>query len=258
MRIYEIYLDVYFIENSILDAAMLALSLFILKKKLVPWRIAAAALIGGAGAVVVLLLGIRYGLMYIFAVLITDMIMVYTAARLKKSELLMGVIFFHAFAFIYTKLDACVERLGVASWVRLAVLAALTCAVIFMSWHIDKKGRQRIYKVTINENGENVEFKALYDTGNALLEPISRKPVSIIEETETTKLWLASKPQNYKIIPFMSIGEKHGVLEGTMVDELIISVGDRDIIKKDAVVALYKGQLSQDGSFQMILNQGLF
>ena len=100
MRIYEIYLDVYFIENSILDAAMLALSLFILKKKLVPWRIAAAALIGGAGAVVVLLLGIRYGLMYIFAVLITDMIMVYTAARLKKSELLMGVIFFHAFAFI--------------------------------------------------------------------------------------------------------------------------------------------------------------
>ena len=56
----------------------------------------------------------------------------------------------------------------------------------------------------------------------------------------------------------MSIGEKHGVLEGTMVDELIISVGDRDIIKKDAVVALYKGQLSQDGSFQMILNQGLF
>ena len=59
------------------------------------------------------------------------------------------------------------------------------------------------------------------------------------------------------MIPFRSIGEENGIMEGTTVDELTISLGDRQIVEKDAIVALYKGKLSKDGSFQMILNQGL-
>ena len=42
-----------------------------------------------------------------------------------------------------------------------------------------------------------------------------------------------------------------------MVDELIIWKKDRQIVHKDVIVALYKGKLSKDGSYQMILNQGL-
>lgn len=257
IRIYEIYLDVYFVENSMLDAAMLTLALIIMKRKIVPWRIALAAFFGGVGAVLVLFLGMRYGFLYILTVLVTDLVMLFVAARLKASELLMGIIYFHALAFIYTKLDACVARLGIASGFRLVTLTLLTCMIMLLSWYKGRKSRQKIYTVIINENGENVELKALYDTGNSLLEPISRRPVSIIEENETTKLWLEAKPQKYKVIPFRSIGEEHGVLEGTMVDELIISINDKQIIEKDAVVALYKGRLSRDGSFQMILNQGL-
>ncbi len=111
--------------------------------------------------------------------------------------------------------------------------------------------------VTITENGEHIELKALFDTGNSLTEPMSQKPVSIIEENETIKLWLAAQPERYRVIPFRSIGKEHGILEGTMVDELIIWKKDRQIVHKDVIVALYKGKLSKDGSYQMILNQGL-
>lgn len=86
---------------------------------------------------------------------------------------------------------------------------------------------------------------------------MSQKPVSIIEENETIKLWLVAQPERYRVIPFRSIGKEHGILEGTMVDELIIWKKDRQIVHKDVIVALYKGKLSKDGSYQMILNQGL-
>ncbi len=257
MRIYEIYLDVYFIENSILDAAMLTLTLFIMKRKLVPWRIFCAAVFGGIFAVLVLVSEMKYGIFYILAVLAADLLMLFVSSGLKAGGLLIGVFYFHALAFVYAKLDACIERLGVSSGVRLTVLMTLTCISMAVLRYREKKGRRQIYTVKISENGESLELKALYDTGNSLLEPISKRPVSIVEENEITRLWLSLKPQRYKVIPFRSIGEENGIMEGTTVDELTISLGDRQIVEKDAVVALYKGRLSKDGSFQMILNQGL-
>lgn len=257
MRIYEIYLDAYFIENSVLDAAMLTLTLVIMKRKIVPWRVLAAALLGGLCAVLVLVLQMRYGIFYILMVLATDLLMLLTASGLKAGGLFWGVFYFHALAFVYTKFDACIERLGVASGARLAALMAFTCMIMLALWYKERKEKRSIYTVKISENGACLELKALYDTGNSLIEPISGRPVSIVEENEITRPWLELKPQRYKVIPFRSIGEENGIMEGTTVDELTISIGDRQIIEKDAVVALYKGKLSKDGSFQMILNQGL-
>lgn len=258
MKIYEIYLDVYFIENAVLDAMILTLTLFLQGRKAVPWRIVLAAVLGGIGAVLVLILGIKYGILYILAVLAIDIMMLFVTTRANIRELLIGIVYFHAMAFVYAKLDACVERLGVPEGFRTITPAVCTGIIMLISKYQSRKRSQRIYMVAITENGENVEMKALFDTGNSLMEPISGKPVSIIEENETTKLWLEMQPQKYKIIPFRSIGKEHGILEGTMVDELIIWKDDRQIIKKDAVVALYKGKLSKDGSYQMILNQELF
>lgn len=82
--------------------------------------------------------------------------------------------------------------------------------------------------------------------------------MSIVEENDEVLCWMHEKPQKYRIIPFRSIGKEDGILEGTEVDALIICGKEGQKIEKDAVIALYKGRLSGDGSFQMILNQGLF
>ncbi len=258
MKIYEIYLDVYWIENAVLDAMILALTLFLQGKKVALRRIVPAAALGGAGAVLVLILGIKYGILYIAAVLAIDAGMFLIAAGPRVQELTMNIVYFHALAFVYTKLDMCVERLGAADSLRSITPVIFTGLIMLVSGYQMKKRAQRIYPVAISENGENVELKALFDTGNSLTEPVSGRPVSIIEENATTRLWLEARPQKYKVIPFHSIGREHGILEGTTVDELVIWKGDRQIVEKDAVVALYKGKLSKDGSYQMILNQGLF
>ena len=70
-------------------------------------------------------------------------------------------------------------------------------------------------------------------------------------------MWIKKYPQKYKIIPYKSIGKENGILEGICVDELIIWNNDKEIVQKQAVIAVYKGRLSEDNSFNMILNNGL-
>ncbi len=257
MRIYEIYIDIYFIENAMLDAAILTLALFLMGKRMIPWRIALAASVGGVSAVLILIFGIKYGIFYILAVLATDFMMFLVAGNADTGEKMLGIVYFHALAFAYTKLEECAAMLGIWKGNRVITLAVLIAMIMLIAHYQSRRRAQRIYMVTITENSEHIELKALFDTGNSLTEPMSQKPVSIIEENETIKLWLAAQPERYRVIPFRSIGKEHGILEGTMVDELIIWKKDRQIVHKDVIVALYKGKLSKDGSYQMILNQGL-
>ena len=41
------------------------------------------------------------------------------------------------------------------------------------------------------------------------------------------------------------------------MDEMIIQKEKEQVVKKGAVIALYKGKLSKNGDFQMILNHSL-
>lgn len=255
--IYEVYIDVYFIENVLLDMLILLSAAFLLGKKPVLWRFFAASVLGGAGAVLILWAGLGYGLVYILSVLVLDTAMcLLLFSDIRQVPL--QVIYFHGLSFVYTKIGNCMSALGIGRFERLAASALLAASVLFVGAYQKRLAKKRLYQVRIVEGGKQLDFQALFDTGNALTDPCTGKPVSIVEENEEILNWLHTKPQKYRIIPFRSIGKENGILEGTEVEELIICGKEGQKIEKDAVIALYKGRLSGDGSFQMILNQGLF
>ena len=255
--IYEVYIDVYFVENVLLDMLILLSSALLLGKKPALWRLFAASVLGGAGAVLILWAGFCYGIVYIFFVLVLDMAMcLLLFSDIRQMPIQM--IYFHSLGFVYTKIGSCMEALGIGRFARLAASVLLVAAVFFIGVYQKRLAQKRLYQVRIVEDGKQLDFQALFDTGNSLTDPYTGKPVSIVEENEDILNWLHTKPQKYRIIPFRSIGKENGILEGTQVEELIICGKEGQKIEKDAVIALYKGRLSGDGSFQMILNQGLF
>lgn len=263
IRIYEVYIDIYFIENGMMDAQLLILTMLLLKEKILPRRLAAASLTGGIGAVLILLSGVGFGIGYILLVLVLDMVMLLVCMKgiLRREEafqrIAIGVIYLHGMAFAYGKLVECAERLGAGGAAQIVVAAGITGIVCFLLVYRARAKRRCIYKVTLTENGEKVELKALFDTGNLLTDPISGKPVSVMEDTEIIRQWITKYPQKYKAIPYRSVGKEHGVLEGIVVDELIIQKEEEQVVKKETIVALYKGRLSGEGAFQMILNHNL-
>lgn len=257
MMIYEVYVDVYFIENMLLDMIVLLSVSLIIGKRPVIWRLLLSSALGGLGAVLILWMRFGYGFAYILSVFVLDIIMCLLLFATIK-QIPVRVIYFQGLSFVYTKIGNCLEALGITRFVRISASILLVAAVLLVCGCKKRRDNKRLYAVRIVESGKAFDFQALFDTGNSLVDPYTGKPVSVVEENEDIRSWIRNKPQKYRLIPFRSLGKENGLLEGTEVDELIICGKDGQKTERGAVIALYKGKLSGDGSFQMILNRGLF
>lgn len=263
IRIYEVYIDIFLAQNVLMDMQLLFLTLLLLKEKIIFRRVVVASLTGGIGAVLILMSGIGFHIAYILFVLALDtgMLLICICCPINHGmtfrKLVMGIIYLHGMVFAYGKLMECTARLVGEKYAQILVSVVIVGIVLFILAYRKIAESRHIYEVTLTEEGENVVYKALFDTGNFLIDPISGKPVSVVEETDITRKWVEMYPQKYKVIPYQSVGREHGVLEGIVVDELIIQKEREQVVKKGAVIALYKGKLSGDGTFQMILNRSL-
>lgn len=218
---------------------------------------------------------------YLFLIIITDMLMIKIILfkiSISYKEYLMGIFFFHGVSFAFVKLFevlrrvikifATKENFYVLWLIVLSIIFSMVLFIFFYGYKLrDTKNCEQIYKVTLNKNNRSVNVKALFDTGNSLTEPFSGKPVSIIEKGIINEILdkeiINKEPQKYKVIPFKSIGEENGILEGLEIDSLIIWKDDipwkhnNKKVISDVIIAIYNGNLSEDGRFQMILNHAL-
>lgn len=109
-----------------------------------------------------------------------------------------------------------------------------------------------------------VAVEAMVDTGNSLIEPISGKPVCVVDREVLEKLGYVGGTEGgeklgYRAIPYHSIGKKRGILEGYLLPHLQIQ---RDGIRKDfqdVYIAAGPEGVSADhsagtGSIKMIVN----
>lgn len=260
MRIYVLYLDVYFLENVLLNLVLLIFTFILTGRRIRFIRLLSASLIGGMMAILPIILRLRYGIAYILLILLTGLLVITIASGMRSmSEQWTAMLHFYVMSFVWNRLFTGLERiLGTKYTLCAAIVTAIMGTVsgyLYERKQIVKK--QTIYDVEVAQQGRKLTLKALLDTGNGLREPISGRPVSIIERDVYDNLCHQTIQERYRVIPYHSIGKEHGILQGTEVDELIIWREDEPYVQKKAVIALYEGKLSGNGSYQMILHTGL-
>lgn len=113
------------------------------------------------------------------------------------------------------------------------------------------------------------------DTGNNLTDPLTGRPVIIVEygllrsclpedvrkaldRVAEGEDYLQAMPQTgwahrLRLIPFTSIGRKHGLLPGLRCDSVMIDTGFRSVCQRNVVVGIHWDKLSPEGKFQMLL-----
>ena len=70
-------------------------------------------------------------------------------------------------------------------------------------------------------------MKALVDTGNGLMEPISKKAVSLVGRDYFERQWEKEgkrkefQPVRFRAIPYHAVGTQNGILHGYDMDRLI-------------------------------------
>lgn len=259
--IYAVYMDVYFAENLMLNMLVLFLTSIVWNKRIRMVRISVAAVAGAAlacGMLVVRLCGYRAD---VLCNLIQGLIVLKIAYRKTTvQELIRGALYFSSISFVFTQLYENIRNKSDKMHgmvLSIGVLLVLGMAITYLKICKRKEEEDVYYDVEILGKGKKVFVKAIYDTGNVLTEPVSGKAVSIIEKSVMEEIWNLEEMQEYKYIPFRSVGKECGILMGMEVDGLLIRRNDECIERYCEVVALYDGQLSSDGRFRMILHQGI-
>lgn len=129
--------------------------------------------------------------------------------------------------------------------------------------HFFLSGQQLVYPVTLIDGEMEIRMLALLDTGNGLIEPISKKPVCLVgknvfEENRAKEGGRKEfQPQKFRIIPYHSVGKEKGMLSGYEMDRLIIDTDERKVIIEKPMIGISEVPVSGNGSYQMILQPEL-
>ncbi|MBQ8527965.1 MAG: sigma-E processing peptidase SpoIIGA [Lachnospiraceae bacterium] len=122
--------------------------------------------------------------------------------------------------------------------------------------------RERLFRkkchlpVLITLGEKQVRCCGLMDSGNSLYEPITRRPVVIVEK----QLFInnnISLPDVFFAIPYHAIGTKKGILKGVLADELEIPAQQGEQRWQKVMLGIYEGKISQKDEYQVILHPKL-
>jgi len=124
--------------------------------------------------------------------------------------------------------------------------------------------RQKLYyPVILYYEGAEYPMKALIDTGNGLIEPISKKPVCLVGMDYFERQWEKEgkrkefQPVRFRAIPYHAVGTPNGILRGYEMDRLIIFTDERKVEISKPMIGISEHAVGNRGTYQMILQPQL-
>ena len=137
------------------------------------------------------------------------------------------------------------------------VLGSVVVILVFgIEWIVKKINTENVfYKVKLIFD-EEYQYKlvALRDSGNGLVEPISQRPVSIVWDRQILGVKEHLKKENFRMVPYHSIGNKKGMLEAYFISGMEIEQEGEKRIIENPIIAITKEEVSVKGEYQMILH----
>lgn len=297
----QLYIDIIFLINLIMDFFILWATAKVGRIQTKGWRLFIAALVGACYSLVVLLP--QWQITTTFsAKLICSIIMVIVAffpfsiRNIFKSLMyfylisfvmggaVMGLIYLTNQSPVYSQAwnGAAVILADISyQWLIVGLLIAIMLA-FYVAKYIRRNWQKSALQnpVTVSINNSTITVNGFLDTGNQLYDPISRKPVIIVESSVFNKLipdfiremveknngvylqkdfsqlneeWRAK----LQLIPFSSIGKNNGLLLAIRPDWVEVSYGTDVFRTSQALVGLYSKKLSPDGIYQALLHPDL-
>lgn len=148
-------------------------------------------------------------------------------------------------------------RLGIPATGIFLLMGAGGLLFLFLGHFSLKGGRENcICRATLICGEDRITVNALLDSGNSLREPISGRPVSVVDGETLLGLWHSGLP-GYRVIPYHSIGRRHGILQGYLLPELQLEIDGMVKSFYDIYVAAGTGQITENAgadSVKMIIN----
>ena len=291
-----VYIDMLFLVNFLLDFIVLWATARLAQIRVSPWRLAGGACLGALYSVLVLLPGLERLSTFELKFLVSLVMLLSVFAPVSWKKFGQALLFFYlvaftmggaVFGFVYFITGSNISKaLGSFTmdylWLIVAVITAGLLGKYGMPY-LKKSLLQDLLKVPleITVQGRQLKIYGLVDTGNQLVDPVTGMPVIIVEYSVLSPLlppqlkelvsgggeFNLSKladvvPEEgtvppFRVIPFTTIGKRHGLLIGFRPDEVTVYVGDRKIRKRDVIIGIYNMRLSPRGTYRALLHPDL-
>ena len=292
-----IYLDLLWLQNLIMNFLLLFTTSKCARSKTGVSRLLVSAAIGAFYAVAAILLETSM-LQSLFVRILISIVMLVVAFGLddvkkffRLTVLFYGVTFLFAGAgfglyyFFETESffssdisigDYPLYLLATASFVAIAIFR-----FIWSVTRIQASDCESLYKIEVCFDGETISMEALLDTGNRLIDPLSRYPVIVVEfdgikdvlvpeikllfeqslennlEAITRIMAASSWIGRFRIIPFSALEKKDGMLIGFKPDKVRVLMSNIWHEIENVVVAVYNHKLCQNSRYLALLHPGI-
>lgn len=257
---YEVYIDVLFLINFMMDYLLLLIVRRVLKCTATHGNICVGSIFGAAAVCMFLILPVRSTLLrFLLFHLSVGAGMIWIGLKIRAPRQ-----FLKAFAAL------CASAFllgGVFTWLQPYVrtgslffgAAVGSYYLVIGIWkfllYLQKMNRYQC-TVTMYTSGESCTVQALFDTGNSLCDPVTGKPVCILGRKQAGQLLREKELQTLRYIPYCSVGTANGVLPVIRVEKMCIHTGQECWVEKP-LIGICEEDSFTNGEYQMILNPGI-
>ena len=253
---YELYIDVFFLENLMMDSLILLAVNRILKCSRAYGRIFAGALLGSAMACLAVLIPFPPAVRMFLVHGVTSSVMIAAGLKIRS-----GIQFVKAYLLLYL---AAFAAGGVLQMVRpyvrwTSLLYAAAAAFYFLFAWIWKRvpalfrRKEQICEVLVFKAGNRYGLKALCDTGNVLADPLTGDPVCILDPGAAEHIFgLSGGLERFRYIPYRCVGGE-SVMKIFRAEQMCI-LAEEEIWIQSPLLGVGETVLSEKGEYQMILN----
>lgn len=258
---YELYIDVLFLVNFMMDYLLLLLVKKMLKSSATYLRIFLGALVGSLLTCVVVVLPIPNALLKLILFHVgVNTCMIRVGLNIKTIRP-----FFRAIFLLYIGsflmggiMEAFRQYIKMGSLFFAVALCGyyLVLGIWKFISYLQRWNRYHC-EVELYFKDEMQKIRGMIDTGNGLRDPVSGLPVSIIDRKTADKLLQGETAVNIRYIPYQTIGKKEGVLPVFRIDQLRI-YGEKECYVDAPLIAICEEEISAGGEYEMILNPNLF
>ena len=258
---YEIYIDVFFLTNFMMDYLLLLFVWKSLKCTATHGSICLGAFLGAFLSCVIVVCPIPYVLIkFILFHVFVNTCMIRAGLKIKTRSLFAKALFLlYVGGFLLGGILNAVQ-----SYIRIGslffALAIGGYYAISGIWEILSKMQKRSHflcQVSLHWGEKELRVDGLIDTGNGLCDPISGQPVHILDQKAIQYFATENINERVHIVPFHSIGKKDGMLFVVEMDRMHIW-GEREYWIEKPLIGISKEVVSAGGEYKMILNPNIF
>lgn len=283
-----IYIDIIFLENVFMNTIILLATATILKIPIRILRILSSSIIGSIYAIITYISSLQI-YSNIMLKIVLSAVMVHVAFRPQtvknffKSIMIFyltsftfGVVTFALLYFIRPQ-DIMFENgmlIGVSP-IKIIITGGIIGFIIITISFKNMKGKlskkDMICELKIIVNNKEVNVNAIIDTGNFLIDPITRLPVIVVEKEKLKNVLPENLIKNtmnlihgkeveigeylskIRIIPFNSLGKENGLLLGVKVDGVVVNYQGTNKVINQVIVGIYEKTLSNNDTYAALI-----